>query len=537
MLYFTKQFYFGMSLYKSNKSDEYCDQPITTFDDILITEIVSLIFYYISNNEHLSYFNRKKLNKHVLSFRDLINFSCVSKKCYNIAHSINIFNKLFKNRKYYCEPHISDSILCNIYDYFHITEYKQKEKLHSSIFFQSIYGNIKIMSCEYSLFILKMIHYCNKWSNLNFETSLIPAYIDSKSYINIFGEDVNDEMRLNLYSKVKTLLKRPNLNKVSLGYYWNFDNLKLFLEDLNDNIEILIYYGSFISNYNPDLKLDFKHLKEIKLVNYYTNNPNIILDLSYFSFCINIISLYIQLYKIDKIDSLNSNENILKRLSLHKVILIPFQQLKNVRELELKNTFIKNQQLQCLKNNEHLKVLTLKSNYNITDISILSTFTIDKLIIEGGVYFTSLIGLENIPELIFNKMAYHIFREIPNFKNETLKFINCVIGRMDPYRNSIISDNFGILDESIFLNKVLGVKNLSFEKCSNLINVSPLSNLNSKIKYLNISFTNVKYIDELYNIDHIVYNGWFFDYYILNNPKKLEKIKKLDIRLTNYMNK
>lgn len=537
MLYFTKQFYFGMSFYKSNKKGEYCDQSITTFDDILITEIVSLIFYYISNNEHLSYFNRKKLNKHILSFRDLINFSCVSKKCYNIAHSINIFNKLFKNRNYYYEPHISDSILCNIYDYFHITEYKQKEKFHSSIFFQSIYGNIKIMSCEYSLFILKMIHYCNKWSNLNFETSLIPAYIDSKSYIDTFGEDVNDEMRLSLYSKVKSLLKRPNLNKVLLGYSWNCDNLKLFLEDLNDNIEILIYYGSFISIYNIDFKLDFKHLKEIKLVNYYTHNPNITLDLNCFSFCINIISLYIQLYRVNNINSLNNKDKIISRLCLNKVILMPFQQLKNVRELELKNTFIKNQQLQCLKNNEHLKVLRLKSNYNITDISILATFTIDKLVIEGAVYFTSLVGLENIPKLIFNKMAFHIFLTIPNFNNETLKFINCVIGSMDPFRNSLIADNFDILNESIFLNKVLGVKNLSFEKCSNLIDLSSLSNINSKIKYLNISYTNVKYIDDLNNIEHIVYIGWFFDYYILNNPLKLEKIKRLDMKLTHSMNK
>ena len=470
------------------------------FDNINILEILSIIFCSKDNK-----------NYYILSFKDLVNFSEVSKKCYEIAHSLNISKYWFENRFNSMCFH-SDNTICNINDYFY--------KIDNSIRCKSNFYKLYIKNVEYSrylIYILRLISYLNKWDRLNHEMYLLPAYQDCHIFKSIFRDDVDDILRLDLNNKLDIIFKKENLNKIVLPSCWIYKNFKMFLDSLQKQVKILIYYGDIHDRIHNLCDLDFKHIEELKLVNSNIRNWNIQreIDFSGLKFsshkikCLSITRYYIDNFHFIFNDDLHFEHIILNSVSFSNIGLF-----KNVTRLVLIATNINDEDLIYF---ENIKILELKRNIYINDLEILGNFNIEHLTLEANHNY-SFVNLDKIPNLTIIDYDFELIDLdiVPNFKNNVLKIKYCTI-----HRN---------IDS--FLEKLKNVKTLTLFKCFKLYNVNSLSNFNTSIDYLDISYSNIKYIDHLTNIKHIVYYNLFVDYYLVNNIKELKKSIKLDFSIS-----
>ena len=140
-------------------SNTFNQSGTTTFEDILIREIFEFIFNskrrLINSNYHNSFC--------ILNFKDLANFSLVSKKCYQIAHSIDTFKLI----KYYLNFSLSYYSLCND-DYFanlyeHFDTNRTQNSFNKSYFYRTFIKNITTQ--KYYDYLQKILYWSNNWSN------------------------------------------------------------------------------------------------------------------------------------------------------------------------------------------------------------------------------------------------------------------------------------------------------------------------------------------------------------------------------------
>ena len=343
-----------------------------------------------------TYYNLKVF---ILGFKDLVNLSRVSKKCYTLVHNINSFslNKYYNifskcNQVQYTNNlNLDHNILCD--DYFaNINEYYfSKNILIGNKISQFYKQQIKYMNAlKYSQYLEKILYWSKSWKRINFEFYALPMCVEAdgsfdSSYNsmitngNLDDNDYNYDYKYELiYTKnVKNLfnliVKTENINKIIIPkwcYLKAFDQIINILKEEGIHIKFIIIHSCICIRDSYDNSIshctaDLSQFKEIKIINNYFRDNYYRFDKVKFN--TNTEILIIKQYCIENIQDFIREDTHYKFFEIDNSNINNWCQLKNITSLQLIDTNITNENLIHLKN---IESIYLESNNYLTDVNI-----------------------------------------------------------------------------------------------------------------------------------------------------------------------